>query len=146
MAEQLFQVGVKALVQNSGGHILLLGMTQSGDEPAYWDLPGGRMEPGEDFLTTLRRELNEEIGLDVVLTPDNTQLVTAVLSHATIPVGNQRVPLVLIPFTVSLPDDAVIILDPNGPEQAYEWCEPAEAAQRLARKYTADFCNHVKEL
>ncbi len=27
-----------------------------------WDLPGGTLEPGEDYLSTLRRELLEEVG------------------------------------------------------------------------------------
>ena len=42
MAEALFQIGIKALIQNESG-ALLLRCNSSG----RWDIPGGRMEPGE---------------------------------------------------------------------------------------------------
>jgi 8-oxo-dGTP pyrophosphatase MutT (NUDIX family) len=146
VAEQLFQVGIKALVQNSQGQILLLGLSKWKGLPAYWDLPGGRMDPGETFLGTLKRELQEEIGCDLDLTEENTELITAVLSNITIPVGKKQVPLILIPFKVQLPDNATITLDPNSGEEDYAWCSPAEAAKRLNRKYPVSFCNQIKEL
>lgn len=146
MAEQLFQIGIKALVQNKDGKVLLLGMSKWKGEPAYWDLPGGRMDPGETFIATLKRELHEELGLELPLTEENTKLVTAVLSNITIPVGDTRVPLVLIPFRVELPEDAQITLDPNGNEEAYEWCTPDDAAHRLLHKYPKEFCEKIKEL
>jgi 8-oxo-dGTP pyrophosphatase MutT (NUDIX family) len=34
-------------------------------DPASWALPGGRAEPGESVVATLRREVREETGLDV---------------------------------------------------------------------------------
>jgi len=38
--------------------------------PDYWELPGGRMETGEDIASGLKREIKEESGLDVdVLRP-----------------------------------------------------------------------------
>ncbi|MDJ0840400.1 MAG: NUDIX domain-containing protein [Acidobacteriota bacterium] len=42
-------------------HEIVLG--ERTDSPGYWQWPQGGMEPGEDHLTTLRRELAEEIGL-----------------------------------------------------------------------------------
>jgi 8-oxo-dGTP pyrophosphatase MutT (NUDIX family) len=141
--EQLFQIGIKAVIQNEKGEILLLAVPQWGDNPAHWDFPGGRMEPGETFEQTLRRELQEEIGITYEGAAEH---MATVLSNITIPVGDMRVPLVLMPYRVLLPAGAVITLDPNGPEQEYEWCNPAVAAERLLRKYPPEFCEKVTQL
>ena len=60
MTEQLFQIGIKAIIRNDENQILLL------KNKDYWDIPGGRMDQGEDIEAALLRELNEEIGVDRV--------------------------------------------------------------------------------
>jgi 8-oxo-dGTP pyrophosphatase MutT (NUDIX family) len=52
---------VRALVRDSRGRVLLL---RYGDEYGdWWVTPGGRREEGESDEQTLRRELDEEVGL-----------------------------------------------------------------------------------
>ena len=50
-----------------------------GPAKAVWAAPGGGIEPGEDLLTALRRELREEIGLAITADPPHVwqQLVVA---------------------------------------------------------------------
>jgi 8-oxo-dGTP pyrophosphatase MutT (NUDIX family) len=143
VAEQIFHIGIKGLIRNRSGKVLLLKVPAWRGNPGYWDLPGGRMNPGETFEQTLRREIEEEIGVQYNGTPKQ---LMAVLSSVTIPVGDGKVSLVLIPYEVELPEGVEIKLNPDEPEEAFDWYEPKNAAELLAVKYTPDFCDLVAAL
>jgi 8-oxo-dGTP diphosphatase len=53
-------VGVSSVVRDGAGRILLIKTAEAG-----WELPGGRVEQGEDFITALKREVREETGCEV---------------------------------------------------------------------------------
>ena len=58
---QTFQVGLKAFVW----HARRLLVVQESDAAARWELPGGRIDAGEQdapLASVLRRELDEELG------------------------------------------------------------------------------------
>jgi 8-oxo-dGTP diphosphatase len=48
-----------------GDRILLLHRSPNAANPGLWDLPGGRVEPGETLVHAARRETREETGFDV---------------------------------------------------------------------------------
>jgi len=52
------------LVLDDAGRILLARRAHEPDE-GKWDLPGGFLDEGEDPLDALRRELDEETGLEI---------------------------------------------------------------------------------
>lgn len=56
--DHLFRVSLKAFIQNEKGEVLVV--KEKGRD--WWDLPGGGMDHGDTFQTTLARELEEEIG------------------------------------------------------------------------------------
>lgn len=143
MAEQLFQIAAKALIRNAEGKILMVHLPEWGNNPEHWDLPGGRLDPGEDFVEALRRELKEEISVMYTAEPEQ---ITAMLTNITIPVGDTQVPLVFVIYAVELETDAVIQLDPKSNEDKFEWFSPKDAAANMAIKFSPEFCSYVGTL
>jgi 8-oxo-dGTP diphosphatase len=55
-------VALKALIQNTEGKVLVC-MNAFPGEP--WDLPGGTLNAGEHPVDALKREVKEELGVDI---------------------------------------------------------------------------------
>lgn len=53
------------LVLLQGGRVLLARRKNTGYRDGYYSLPAGHVESGETFSTALRREVEEEIGLQL---------------------------------------------------------------------------------
>lgn len=66
MEEIKLQVGVKILLENREGKYLVLFRT----EGRYWDMPGGRINPGTPLIDNLKREVAEETGLKIKGLPE----------------------------------------------------------------------------
>lgn len=143
MAEQIFQIGVKGLIQNDEGKIFMVHLPKWGHIPPHWDLPGGRMDPGETFLETLKRELREEIGVDFDSEPKQ---LMGMLTNITIPVGNEFLPLVFMIYQVRINDVSKIHLADDVREDKIGWFTPKEAAKLMKIKFTPEFCELVKSL
>ncbi len=141
--EKLFQIGVKSLITNSEGEILVL---DSGDwhlkhQKRHWDIPGGRMQEGEDMLETLVREVAEETG---IVTTHDCEILTIVQSNfKDIPVNGNMVGLMLIVYKVTISDASKLKLSKE--HVGYEWVSAKEAAKRLAYKYPVDFTKLLLE-
>jgi 8-oxo-dGTP diphosphatase len=56
---------VCAVIRNTEGCILLARRAPGQHLEGHWELPGGKVEPGESLKTALQRELLEELGLAV---------------------------------------------------------------------------------
>lgn len=72
----MLQVGVKILLQNDEGRFLLLRRSTEKYQniKGTWDIPGGRINPGQTLLENLQREVREETNLEIV---DEPKLVAA---------------------------------------------------------------------
>ena len=141
MAEQLFQIGVKALITNNEGKILLVGRHGKDQSRPHLDLPGGRMDANESVLDALRRELQEEVGVTECRVGE---LYDTLLSNITIPVGDVRIPLTLVIYKVKLLENQEIVLGEE--EEIMQWLAPEQAAEALRFKYPADFCVQISAL
>jgi 8-oxo-dGTP diphosphatase len=60
-------VVVAAAVLGDGGDLLAARRKQPLLLAGGWELPGGKVEPGETELQALRREIREELGVEVVV-------------------------------------------------------------------------------
>lgn len=66
MVDKLF-VATKAFITNNSGEVLLLKESTEYDEgtnAGKWDVAGGRINPGQSFDESLKREIKEESGLE----------------------------------------------------------------------------------
>lgn len=69
------QVAVGVLLR-ADGQLLLTTRPPGKVYAGYWELPGGKVEAGEDLASALRRELQEEVGITVgSVHPWRTQIV-----------------------------------------------------------------------
>ena len=47
------------------GKVFLAKRQNTGDMGGRWEFPGGKIDAGEDFETAIKREMNEEFGVEV---------------------------------------------------------------------------------
>lgn len=63
--QRTLEVGIKAFIFDENQRFLLLKRAKpySGQKICKWDIPGGRIIPGEKIFKALKREIREETGL-----------------------------------------------------------------------------------
>ncbi len=68
MNQKPFFLAVRGILEDPQGRFLVLKRAQtSRHQPGFWEFPGGKVDPGEDFASALVREFQEETGLTVSL-------------------------------------------------------------------------------
>ena len=135
--EDTFHLGVKALIRSPAGKVLLL-EREHRTKGMYWDIPGGRLHKGESLLETLKRELEEEIGLEEIegVVPFMT-VVTDIRIHSH---GND-VGLILSIYKLSLDDAFTPRLSDE--HSNFGWFTLMEAAELLKKQYPREFIENL---
>ena len=59
-------VGVGAIILNETGEVLLL-LREKAPEAGYWSIPGGKVELFETLEDAIKREVKEELDIDIEL-------------------------------------------------------------------------------
>ena len=57
---------VAAILEDASGRVLLAQRPAGKQHAGLWEFPGGKIELGESGFDALRRELHEELGIDIV--------------------------------------------------------------------------------
>lgn len=139
-----FHIGIKALITNSEGEILLLQVNvdklKNKDLGAYWDIPGGRIEQDGNVEVTLKREMLEETGINEI---ESFSFFHASIANIEIPTEDGIVGLALFIYKVNVKDGTGIKISDE--HVKYEWFTPKEAALLLKVKYPHDFTNRLLE-
>ena len=60
-----FQAIAIGIIRNEQGKILVTQRNKDAHLPNVWEFPGGKLEAGESFKQGLRREIHEEVGVNV---------------------------------------------------------------------------------
>jgi 8-oxo-dGTP diphosphatase len=65
--KQPFHIAV-AVVANARSEVLIARRPPDAHQGGLWEFPGGKVGSGEDVVQALKRELKEEVGIDIELT------------------------------------------------------------------------------
>jgi len=111
-------VAAKAVVVRPDGKILLLresGSYDEGSKEGSWDVPGGRINPGEVVTDALIREVQEECGLSI-----SSSQIIEVFDHFA-KIHDEDCHIVGIYFLARVLNDIVTL---SSDHDAFEWVDP----------------------
>ena len=138
MTEEKFHVGVKALILNDKNEILILKANPEEmrqNQPTHWDLPGGRVKGNDSLEETLRKEVQEELGIDNI---DMLEHFDTGISNLRIPLDNETVSLLLIVYKCKIHDNSSH-LKLSLEHLEYKWVSIDEAKESLKVKFPNSF-------
>ena len=117
--EPKFFIAAKAFIEYKGKVLIIQESTKYSDstQAGKWDVPGGRMTPGEDLHESLLREVREETGLEI-----NLGAPFAVNESRPV-VRDEQWQIVRVFFRGSASGDQ-IKLSPD--HQDYKWIDPKD--------------------
>jgi 8-oxo-dGTP pyrophosphatase MutT (NUDIX family) len=133
--EDVFYLGIKALILNREGRVLLLLRRFAGTQRrTFWDIPGGRKRRDEAIAAALKREVFEETGLQIGGKP--IQFVGSTLTTSRIPLGETDAGLILFIYKCDWNSTPEVRLSQEHSESW--WATPEEAREVLGSHIPPD--------
>jgi len=100
-----------AIIGDRDGRVLVCSRPAGTHMAGKWEFPGGKIEPGETAEACIRREIREELGMEIAVGP-----VLTVMEH------DYGVKYVRVTFFLAVSDDAPSAKDGQG----FRWVTPEE--------------------
>ena len=113
-----------AIARNKNDEVLLVEQKAKYDSKPNWMLPGGRLEEGESILNSLKRELLEETGLNLI-SIDSFAYTIQILDLKKLSMFNVNV------FEVSVEQKKIKPQDPDEEILQAAYCTASEAISKL---------------
>lgn len=126
------QVGVKALIKDDQGRYLFLkrALPYEGDTKCKWDIPGGRIEPGEPIFDALAREIKEETSLNMKGEPK------ILYAQDILRINEKHIVRLTFEARVELGDIKLDTTDPNGTHHDdFAWVAPLDIKNLYHDRY-----------
>lgn len=139
MDEDHFHLGVKAIITNHEGKILLL--QRPLQKGGVWDLPGGRLQRGEEIEETLRREVYEETGINNF---DAVSFLSMEMTDIRIQLPQGEVGLIFSLYHLDLHENVEIVLSEE--HESYQWMEREDAIRIFQKIYPSRVVNAVSHI
>ncbi|HJQ36257.1 MAG TPA: nucleoside triphosphatase NudI [Thermoanaerobaculia bacterium] len=134
---------VVPVATDAEGRILLCRMAPDrGVFPGQWALPGGGVEPGERIEEALRREVREELGVEIATCAP--LLFKDDVLEKTFADGSKRpLHMVFLVYRCTLAEGAIVL---NDEFTEYRWVAPSELATLELNPLTRDTLSRVSVL
>lgn len=125
--EECFHLGMKALILNEEGKILLLEKHPENKAGRHWDIPGGRIQKNESFEEALKREVHEETGLQNLT---ELRFFTMAMTERRIAVPHGSVKLALMVYFCRSTEQALVCL--SNEHIRFDWVDPKDVRELLS--------------
>ncbi|MBI4146558.1 NUDIX domain-containing protein [Candidatus Woesearchaeota archaeon] len=139
MTEPKLFIATKAFILDKGKVLILKESTKykDGANAGKYDLPGGRLKPGEHYNDALKREVKEETGLDVEIHQPFC------VNEWRPTVKGEQWHIVGVFFQCTTKTNSVTLSEDH---EAYEWIEPEEhPAFNIIETNRPAFLAHLKQ-
>ncbi len=128
-----FRIAVKAFVVNDERKILLIKRRPNDvHKPGVWEIPGGRLELGEDPFLGVKRETKEEVGLEI-------EVLNPLKIHHFIRQDGQKITMIV--FLCKAKTTSVKL---SVEHTSFEWLDTKDAYERIVPEFREEIVLYQK--
>ncbi len=125
-----FRNAAKAFIVKDGKLLMLKRRANDPHKPGAWDIPGGRLELGEDPYEGLKREMKEETGA-------NVEIIMPLSVHHFVRDDGQKITLTI--YWCKLVSDKIVLSEEH---QEYKWFDLATESLNMPKFFETPIYNY----